>query len=69
MMFRSSSISFLWIIFLSDWGGGTRRWCFWIDEMTFFEDGTGKHAVTFNIGHDGTDWGNMCSFTIKTIRG
>jgi hypothetical protein len=34
-----------------------RRWCYWIQDMTFYEDGTGQHAVSFTIPHDGTDWG------------
>jgi hypothetical protein len=38
-------------------GGGTRRWCYWISSMTFFEDNTGQHAVSFEIPHDGTRWG------------
>jgi uncharacterized protein YceK len=38
-------------------GGGTRRWCYWMESLTFYEDGTGQHAVSFIIPHDGTDWG------------
>jgi hypothetical protein len=38
-------------------GGGTRRWCYWIEDMNFYEDGTGQHAVAFQIPHDGTWWG------------
>ena len=38
-------------------GGGTRRWCYWIQDMAFYEDGTGQHAVAFTIIHDGTGWG------------
>ena len=37
-------------------GGGTRRWCYWIQDMAFYEDGTGQHAVSFQIPHDGTWW-------------
>jgi hypothetical protein len=34
-----------------------RRWCYWIQDMAFYEDGTGQHAVAFTIIHDGTGWG------------
>ena len=30
-------------------GGGTRRWCYWISEATFYEDGSGQHAVKIKI--------------------
>ena len=35
----------------------TRRWCYWIEDMRFYEDGTGRHAVSFQIPHNGTSWG------------
>ena len=33
-----------------------RRWCYWIQDLGFYEDGTGQHAVGFRIPHDGTWW-------------
>lgn len=35
---------------------GPRRWCYWIMDMKFYEDGTGQHAVGFQIPHNGTWW-------------
>ena len=39
-----------------DYSPGSRRWCYWMKDMTFYEDGTGNHAVGFEIPH-GTVWG------------
>lgn len=33
-----------------------RRICYWIDRMTFFQDGTGQHAVKIEIPWKGTYW-------------
>src|SRR5215210_7060551 len=54
-------------------GGGTRRWCYWISSMTFFEDDTGQHGVSFEITHDGTRWGYVLIYDksnkrIKAVR-
>src|SRR5215469_820590 len=39
------------------WDPVRRRWCYWIEDMRFYEDGTGQHAVGFHIPHNGTWWG------------
>ena len=39
------------------WDPSPRRWCYWLEDMAFYEDGTGQHAVGFTILHDGTSWG------------
>ena len=54
-------------------GGGTRRWCYWITSMTLFEDGTGQHAVSFEIPRHGTRWGYVIIYDksnkrIKAVR-
>lgn len=52
---------------------GTRRWCYWIEDMRFYEDGTGQHAVGFQIPHDGTWWGYVLIYDknnkrVKAVR-
>ncbi len=51
----------------------TRRWCYWIVDMRFYEDGTGQHAVSFQITHDGTRWGYVLIYDknnkqVKAVR-
>ena len=50
-----------------------RRWCYWIEDMTFYEDGTGQHAVSFTIPVNGTDWGYVLIYDknnkrVKAVR-
>ena len=54
-------------------GGGTRRWCYWLEDMRFYEDVTGQHAVGFHIPHDGTWWGYVLIYDknnkrVKAVR-
>jgi hypothetical protein len=51
----------------------TRRWCYWIFDMQFYEDGTGKHAVGFTIYHSDTIWGYVLIYDknnkrVKAVR-
>jgi hypothetical protein len=55
------------------WDPSPRRWCYWIMEMGFYEDGTGQHAVGFQIPHDGTYWGYVLIYDkhnkrVKAVR-
>jgi hypothetical protein len=36
------------------YGFGDRRYCYWMEAVTLFEDGTGRHAVKIEIPLDGT---------------
>lgn len=52
---------------------GPVKWCCWIEDMKFYEDGTGQHAVGFQIPHSGTWWGYVLIYDknnkrLKAIR-
>ena len=54
-------------------GFGDRRYCYWIQAVTLFEDSTGQHAVKIEIPLDGTYQNYVLIYDksnarIKTIR-
>lgn len=47
---------------------GNRRYCYWIADVTMYEDGTGRHAVKIEIPLDGTRHNYVLVYDKSNVR-